>query len=139
MNDTLYGSWKIVSSFQEDVQSKERSYLFGEHPNGYAVFTPTERVSFILTGESRKAPQSSDDQAAAFRSMVAYSGKYRIENDKLITTVDISWDEGRVGTEQVRLFRIEGDRLYIETVNPIRDPSLSGKMLRGFLIWEKEK
>jgi len=139
MIEKLIGAWKIVSSFQEDVQSKERFHLFGDHPNGYAVFTPTGRVSFILTAESRKPPQTTDDQAAAYRTMVAYSGKFRIENDKLITTVDASWDEGRVGTEQIRLFRIDGERLYIETANPVRDPNLTGKMLRGFLIWEKEK
>ena len=138
MSENLLGSWKIVSWFQEDVQTHEQFHMFGERPNGYVVFAPKGRVSFILTGENRKPPQSSDDQAAAYRSMVAYSGKYRIEGDRMITTVDVSWDEARVGTEQTRVFRIEGDHLHIETVNPVRDPNLTGKMLSGFLVWKRE-
>jgi Lipocalin-like domain len=46
--------------------------------------------------------------------MLAYSGKYRTEGNKIIINVDIVWDELWTGTEQVRYYRIEGDQLHIE-------------------------
>jgi hypothetical protein len=138
LKDALLGSWKLVSWFQEDIQTKERFNMFGEHPKGYAIFAPNGRVSFVLTGEGRKIPQTPEDQAAAYRSVVAYSGKYRIEGNKFITSVDVSWDEFRVGTDQVRFFKLDGDHLEIESA-PVRAQDQSGRMFRGFLFWEKEK
>jgi len=35
----------------------------------------------ILTGEQRKKPET-DEGVAAFRSMAAYSGIYRVEGDR---------------------------------------------------------
>jgi hypothetical protein len=32
--------------------------------------------------------------------------------------VDIAWDESWIGNEQVRSFRIDGDRLHIEAAPP---------------------
>ncbi len=55
-----------------------------------------------------------DDYAAALRSMLAYSGTYRTEGNKILISVDIAWDESWNGIEQVRYYRIEGDRLHIE-------------------------
>lgn len=55
------------------------------------------------------------ERAAVHKSMLAYSGKYRVEGQDLITTVDISWNEEWNGTEQRRHFRIEGDKLFIES------------------------
>ena len=66
------------------------------------------------TAEGRKAPQIDEDRAAAFRSMLAYSGKYRTEGNRIIINVDIAWDESWNGTEQVRYYRIQGDQLHIE-------------------------
>ena len=55
------------------------------------------------------------ERAALPKSTLAYSAKYRIEGQDLITTVDISWNEGWNGTEQRRHFRIEADKLFIES------------------------
>jgi hypothetical protein len=70
--------------------------------------------------ESR--PQTKDEQSAAFRSMIAYTGRYRVEKDKFITTVDLAWNEAWVGTEQVRFWRVDGDKLGIITA-PMPNPN----------------
>lgn len=133
----LAGVWKLVSWVSEDVDTLERRALFGEHPTGYIVFAPSGRVIALLTGEGRKAPKSDQDRVAAFGSMVAYSGNYRIEGNRLTTEVDIAWDESQVGTDQVRFFRIDGDRLEIETA-PFVSPKFGGKTVRAFLVWRRE-
>jgi hypothetical protein len=60
--------------------------------------------------------------------MLAYSGKYRTDGNKIIIKVDIAWDETWNGTEQVRYYRIEGDRLYVEAV-PQPYANFGGKVM----------
>ncbi len=43
----------------------------------------------LCTAEGRKKPGTDKDRRAAFRSMVAYGGSYRVEGDKL--TVISMW------------------------------------------------
>jgi hypothetical protein len=45
--------------------------------------------------------------------MVAYSGRYTIEGDKVVHHVDISWNESWTGTDQVRFLNLEGDKLTV--------------------------
>ena len=54
--EKLLGNWKLVSFFTEDIQTKQRSNVFGEHPNGFIGFTP-ERFFAVAMAEGRKAPQ----------------------------------------------------------------------------------
>ena len=66
--------------------------------------------------------------------MLAYSGAYRIEGDKFITKVDIAWHPSWVGTEQVRFFHVEGDRLKI-TMAPQAMPRYGARIGTGVLEW----
>lgn len=78
------------------------------------------------------------DRAALHKSMLASSGRYRIECNDFITTVEVSWNEEWNGSEQRRHFRIEGDRLFIESV-----PGLSiifpGETDFRRIVWERDK
>ena len=76
--------------------------------------------------------------AALHKSMLAYSGKYRVEGNDFITVVDASWNEEWNGTEQRRHFRIEGDRLFIESA-PAPSILFPGKTDFRRIIWEREK
>jgi lipocalin-like protein len=132
------GTWKLVSCVWEDVQTKERTLPYGEHPKGYAILTPEGRLMALITAEGREAPRTAEDRDVAFRSAVAYSGRYRVDGNQFVTTVDIAWNEAWVGTDQVRSFRVEGDRLHIESP-PTPNLNRGGQMIRGMLIWEREK
>ena len=59
---------------------------------------------------------------------------------KFITKVDAAWNPGWVGTEQVRFWRVDGNKLFITTA-PTSTPNLDGteKMIIGNLVWEKEQ
>ena len=111
----LIGAWKLVSCLMEDVETKERKPLWGDRPNGCIIVTKDGQWTAIQTAEGHKAPKTDEDRAAAFRSMLAYSGKYRIEGNKIIIDVDVAWDETWTGSEQVRYYRIDGDKLFIES------------------------
>ena len=136
-SEALVGTWRLVSCFMEDVETKERKPVWGEHPNGFIVLSAGGRWIIIQTAEGRKAPQTDEDRAAAFKSMLAYSGKYRIEGNKIVINVDIAGDETWNGTEQVRYYRIDGDRLHIEAA-PQPYANFGGKVMRGILIWARD-
>ena len=45
--------------------------------------------------------------------MIAYTGSYRLEEDRWITLVDVAWNPSWVGTEQTRFYRVEADQLIV--------------------------
>jgi len=135
--DKLRGTWRLISCVMEDVETGERNAVWGEHPNGSLVLTLTGRWIVVQTAEARTVPQTDENRAAAFRSMLAYSGRYRTEGEKIIITVDVAWDEGWNGTEQVRTFRLDGDQLHIEAA-PQPYANLGGKVMRAILTWVRE-
>jgi hypothetical protein len=70
--------------------------------------------------------------------MVAYSGLYRLEGDKWVTAVDVAWNPAWIGTDQVRFYKLEGDRLV---VNSAWAPSTNfpGKIVRVYVTWTRVK
>jgi len=117
--------------------TKQRNDVYGEHPIGYAALTAAGRLFAVITANGRKPPNGSEEQAAAFRSMIAYTGKFRVESEKFIAQVDTAWNEAWVGTEQVRVWRVDGDKLHI-TSAPIPNPNVPGGKMIGVQVWERD-
>jgi len=135
----ILGIWRLGSFEVEYQATGEKEPLLGKNPTGYIIFTPEGRAMLILTGEGRKAPNSDQDRADLLKSMFAYTGMYRIEGDKWITKVDVSWNPAWVGTEQVRFFRFDGDRLYVISAwaQSVLRPERG--MARGIVMFERAK
>ena len=130
----LLGVWKLGSHYMES-RTGERKYFFGEKPNGYLIFTPQKRMMALLTAEQRKKPDTDEDCIAAFRSMAAYSGIYRVEGNKWTTKVDVAWTEAWVGSDEERFFKLEGDTLTVITMwmpNPLEPGNPEA---RGVMVW----
>jgi hypothetical protein len=133
----LIGSWKLVSwqVIQEDGTARD---VFGARPKGYLVITPEGRSIVVTTAEGRKGGMSDTERAALHKSMLAYSGRYRVEGGDFITKVEVSWNEDWNGTEQRRHFRIEGNRLSIDSA-PAPSIIFRGKTDFRRIVWEREK
>jgi hypothetical protein len=138
IKDQIVGAWKLLSVMYEDQQSKELTPVLGQNPKGSQIATADGRWLALVTAEGRKAPQTDEERAQALRSMIAYSGRYRVEDNKVITKVEIAWNESWVGGEQVRFVRFEGDKLYIESP-PMPHPNVGGRVVRVIVTWEREK
>lgn len=136
-SEALIGTWKLVSCVLEDVETKEQKPVWGANPNGFIVMTAGGRWIVIQTAEGRRAPKNDEDRVAAFKSLLAYSGKYRTEENKIVINVDIAADESWNGTEQVRYYKFDGDELHIEAT-PQRYANFGDKVMRGILVWKKE-
>jgi len=133
------GNWKLVSVVYEDPQTKERTPVLGEHPTGYQIATASGRWLALVTAEGRKVPQTDEERAQALRTMISYTGIYRVENDKVITKVEAAWNQAWVGTEQVRAYRFEGDDIMHLESPPQPHPNLMGKMVRIIVTWRRDK
>jgi len=137
--DRIVGTWKLVSVMYEDAQTKEKTSVLGEHPRGYQIATPEGRWLALVTADGRPVPKTDEDRAKALRSMIAYSGRYRVEGDKVITKVEVAWNEAWVGGEQVRFLRFEGDDvLHIESP-PMPHPNVNDKVVRVIVTWARDK
>jgi len=134
----LLGVWKAESMYLE-LRTGERKNLLGEKPNGYIIFTPEKRVMVLQTAEGRKPPNTDADRIAAFLSMTAYSGIYHVEGDKWTTRVDVAWTETWTGSDQIRFFKLEGDKLTVISMW-MPDPHEPGNPeVRGVLVWSRVK
>ncbi len=111
----IIGIWKVISYEWETQSTGVRQPLMGKNPTGYVIFTPEGRFFAVITGDGRKAPSNDQERAKLLNTMFAYTGMYRMEGDNWITKVDVAWIPAWVGTEQVRYFRFDGDRLQVMT------------------------
>ena len=108
----LVGVWKLLSH-QMIVEDEPPISFYGQSPKGYLVLTPEGRMIGILTSDTRKPGSGDTERAQLHKSMIAYSGRYRIEQDQFITTVDVSWNEAWNGTEQRRNYELKDGRLSV--------------------------
>jgi Lipocalin-like domain len=136
-DDSLVGAWKLVLLYTEDGQTHQRTATYGEHPTGGIVFTSTGRYVAIATADDRKPAITTAEQAAAFRSMIAYAGQWRVDGDRFIVRVDVAWNPTWVGTEQVRFWKIENGKLAIVSA-PMTNPNVPGGTLIAKLELERE-
>jgi hypothetical protein len=137
--DRIVGTWKLVSVVYEDAQTQELTPVLGEHPRGYQIATPEGRWLALVTADGRPVPKTDEDRAKALRTMIAYCGRYRVEDGKVITKVEVAWNEAWVGGEQVRFLRFEGDDiLHIESP-PMPHPNVNNKVVRVIVTWARDK
>ena len=134
---SLVGTWKLVS-WQIIAENEPPQNIFGAHPKGYLILTPEGRTIVLTTAENREPGMADAQRAALHRSMLSYTGKYRVEGHDLVTTVEVSWNEEWNGTEQRRHFRIEGNRLFIESA-PGPSIIFPGKTDIRRIVWERSK
>lgn len=135
----LIGTWKLTSWVTQVIGEDSRE-PYGPNPKGRLVITPEGHWIVIITAANRQSPKTTDEKAALLDSMLAYSGKYRIDGNKITTRVDTSSNEIYTGAnqDQTRYFRVEGDKLDIRTPE-IASAVLPGKKIVGTLCFERER
>ena len=138
LRQKIVGTWTLVSVHYEDADSKERTPVYGEHPRGIQIATARGRWLALMTAEGRTVPSDDQDRARALKTMIAYTGRYRVENGRVITKVEAAWNEAWVGGEQVRNVRFEGDRLCLESP-PMPHPNINNRTVRVIVVWEREE
>jgi len=138
-NDTtLVGSWRLIAYELEIRGRSERRLPMGPRPRGRLVLTVEGLMLGLITAGERAPGRSEAELAALYRTMLAYTGRYRVEGDRFITTVDASWNEAWNDTEQERSFTLHGDRLDIVSPWEAHPLKPDAPHARGILSWRRE-
>jgi hypothetical protein len=115
--------------------------VMGAHPSGYVSYGRDGRMMVMIVGGERKKPAGAvatpEEAQALITSMLAYAGTYTIDAQAktVVHHIDISWDQARTGTDQVRSYRLDGKRITL-TTEPSTDPATGKKTVRT-LVWER--
>jgi hypothetical protein len=141
VQQAILGTWSLDSYVREEVPSGAKSDVMGAHPSGYINYGRDGRMMVMIVGGERKKPAGAvatpEEAQALMTSMLAYGGTYKIDTQAKIVVhhIDISWDQARTGTDQVRSYKLEGKRITL-TTEPSADPATGKKTVR-MLVWEK--
>ena len=135
----LVGTWKVVSLITR-FDGGDAVEPFGPNPKGRLVLTPEGDWIIILTRADRGPAKNIEEKGALLDSMLAYSGKYTVDGNRMVIRVDVSWNEIYSGANQnqTRFFSIESDRLIIrspEIVSAVRP----GQKAVATLTLERER
>jgi Lipocalin-like domain len=139
--ESVVGSWRLLSWVQEDVESKAVHAVFGENPIGVITYTSDGHMSVFIANPKRRPASgllATDAEAAElYRTMVAYSGTYSVDGNKVTHKVEVSWNQAWNGTDQQRLIEVQDNRLTIKS--PTMISPISGKESINKLVWERMK
>ena len=134
----LVGSWRLLSVEATFTDTGERAATFGDAPNERMVLTQAGHIMFLITKSERQPPASDTARATLFNETIAYSGQVRLPGPgQFVTTVEISLFPEEIGTEKLRLFALDGDRLII--TRPEQTSRVTqGRRAVSNLVWQRE-
>jgi hypothetical protein len=81
---------------------------YGPVPMGVVTFSADGRMVAVLCDARPQLPADEED-----REYSSYCGNYTFDGTTLVTRVDAASDRNRLGGDQVRRGRFEGDRLVL--------------------------
>jgi hypothetical protein len=135
-NDKLVGTWKLVSASSTTSSGERNEAPYGPNPAGLLTYGDG-RVIALISDDGRKSLSagggSLDEQAEAFKTFLAYAGRYIFNGDKVIHRVEISSIQNYVGKDLVRTVKFRGDQIILVTP-PTR---INGKIQTVELIWQR--
>ena len=116
----IVGVWQLVSYSRYSAEENKTTFPFGANPAGYLIYTASGYMSIVVTGEGRPAVSPTDNkldekQSKLFATMIAYSGTYKLDGDKVTHHLDVAWHPTRAGADQTRYIKVEGDTLSLRT------------------------
>jgi hypothetical protein len=88
----IVGLWKLTGTTTKNVATGVMERQYGEHPNGYQLFTKGGHMIFISVADNRKPPSqtvpTAAERAALFDAIVAYGGTYKVDGSKVLIHID---------------------------------------------------
>jgi hypothetical protein len=136
-NDKLVGTWKLVSASSTTSAGERCETPYGPSPVGFLTYTADGRVSAMISYGGRKSLSvrggTPEEQADAFKTFLAYAGRYALSDDTVTHSVEISSIQTYVGKDLVRDVKFQGDRITLVTPPTF----VNGKVQTVELIWER--
>jgi hypothetical protein len=124
---SIVGTWKLVAAASRDRNGNPLPDPYGGKPMGRVVFTADGRMMAVTCDGRADLPQG------ARREYSSYIGTYNFDGERLVTRVDGASDPSRIGGDQVRGVRFDGERMIL---SPPPRRTESGEQFRE-LTWER--
>src|SRR5277367_4149565 len=139
-NDKLVGTWKLVSASSTTSTGERSETPYGPGPVGFLTYTEDGRVTALISYGGRKSLSVGggtvaplEEQAEAFKTFLAYAGRYTLSGDKVTHSIEISSIQNYVDKNLVRSVKFESDRIVL-----ITPPTpMNGKIQTVELIWQR--
>lgn len=133
------GTWRLVSLHLRTLDGQV-TYPFGPDAVGYFIFSESGYMSVAFTPANRRMfaagdimGGSTEEKVAAADTYVGYSGKYEVQDDKVVMHPHVSFFPNYVGVDQVRIWELEGNRLTLSTPPML----VAGVQQTAHLVWER--
>lgn len=104
---SIVGTWKLVGAAARDRDGNTLPEPYGGKGLGRVMFTADGRM-MAVTCDGR-----TDLPAGTERAYSSYIGSYTFDGTQLVTRVDGASDPSRIGSDQVRGVRFEGERMIL--------------------------
>ena len=132
----LVGTWKLVSASSVTSNGQRNETPYGAGPTGFLTYFEDGRMTSMISYGGRKplrAIPQVEEQAEAFKTFLAYSGRYTCSEDKVIHHVEISSIQNYVGKDLIRSVKFQGDQIVLVT-----PPTLVNGSIQSIeLIWQR--
>jgi hypothetical protein len=118
--EALLGVWSLREF--SDIIEGNKSYPFGHDPYGLLIYTPDGFVSAMLMAKNRPRLSGNgftegtpDQYAEAGKSFIGYTGRYDVDEAKLVVThrPTVAFAPNMIGSVQQRLVTLQGDVLVL--------------------------
>lgn len=124
---SIVGTWKLVRATAKDGAGAPLPEPYGGKGIGRVTFTAEGRMQAVVSDGRKEMP------AGVARDYSSYAGNYTFDGARLVTRVDAASDPSRVGGDQVRGVRFEGE-LVVLTPPPRQS---AGKEEYRELTWQR--
>lgn len=137
---TLVGTWSLVSATLMDGEGMKIAEPYGPNPRGMLIYAEDGSVSVHLMRASRSQCRSDfsfeaspEEKVLAFDTYSGYCGTYTQQGNRVIHHVMASFFPNWVGTDLVRLVKLDGDLLTL-IVPPVAQ---DGEIRMTQLTWRR--
>jgi hypothetical protein len=144
--DKVVGTWKLLSFFDQNIDTGKTTNVLGENPRGQMILNADGQIALVNVSGSRKSPQGSvatDAEAAhLYRQVIAYIGHYEIDPTPteaglgMTITNDLGTNPLTEGVGRKFSFSLDGNKLIFKTAPPARNP-VTGEITTRNVVWER--
>jgi hypothetical protein len=105
---SIVGTWRLAMTRAHDDAGQPMHAPYGPAPMGVVMFSADGRMVAVLCDARPQLPGDEEE-----REYSSYCGSYTFDGTTLVTRVDAASDVSRLGGDQVRRVRFEGDCLVL--------------------------
>ncbi|WP_367393263.1 lipocalin-like domain-containing protein [Pseudomonas sp. X4] len=145
IREKLIGTWVLESYTEYPVDGSAPAHPFGEHPEGFIIYTADGYMSAQLSAANRASFSSGDwfggadaEYRAQGLSYIAYSGPFNVDEDsgELTHTIAVSMFPNWIGQAQPRTANFADDILELGNTSQYRS---SGRAVNARIRWRRAK